>query len=39
MGVVVWTVNEGDDLAATAGAGVDAVISDRVADARSALGR
>jgi glycerophosphoryl diester phosphodiesterase len=39
MGVVVWTVNEADDLAAAAAAGVDVVISDRVADALSAVGR
>jgi glycerophosphoryl diester phosphodiesterase len=39
MGVVVWTVNEDDDLAAAAAAGVDVVISDRVAGALSALGR
>jgi len=39
MSVVVWTVNEPDDLSAVAGAGVDAVISDRVTEARLALGR
>jgi glycerophosphoryl diester phosphodiesterase len=39
MAVVVWTVNEPDDLSAMATAGVDTVISDRVTDARVALGR
>jgi glycerophosphoryl diester phosphodiesterase len=39
MALFVWTVNEPDDLASMAVAGVDAVISDRVTEARSALGR
>jgi glycerophosphoryl diester phosphodiesterase len=39
LGVAVWTVNEPDDLRAMRAAGVDVVISDRVADARRALGR
>jgi glycerophosphoryl diester phosphodiesterase len=39
MAVVVWTVNEPDDIAVTAAAGVDAVISDRVGGARAVLDR
>ena len=39
MGVVVWTVNEPQDVVAVAVAGVDAVISDRVGDSLAALGR
>jgi glycerophosphoryl diester phosphodiesterase len=39
LGVAVWTVNDAEDLAAAAAAGVDVVISDRVAEARTALGR
>jgi glycerophosphoryl diester phosphodiesterase len=39
MALVVWTVNEPDDLATMVAAGVDAVISDRVTEARRALGR
>lgn len=39
MSVVVWTVNEPQDVAAVAAAGVDAVISDRVTDSLGALGR
>ena len=38
MAVVVWTVNEPDDLRAVAAAGADAVISDRVETARAVLG-
>jgi len=37
MGVVAWTVNERDDIAAVAEAGCDVVISDRVTDAREVL--
>jgi glycerophosphoryl diester phosphodiesterase len=37
--VVAWTVNEPGEVAAMVAAGVDVVISDRVTDARQALGR
>jgi glycerophosphoryl diester phosphodiesterase len=39
MSVITWTVNEPGDLVAVAAAGVDGVISDRVTEAREALGR
>jgi glycerophosphoryl diester phosphodiesterase len=39
MGLLTWTVNEPDEVAAVGGAGVDGVISDRVIEARAALGR
>lgn len=39
MAVVTWTVNEPDDLAAVAAAGVDIVISDRVVETLRRLGR
>ncbi len=39
MGVVAWTVNEPGEVAAMVAAGADVVISDRVTDARQALGR
>lgn len=39
MSVCAWTVNEPADLAAVLAAGVDVVISDRVADVREALDR
>ncbi len=39
MGVVVWTVNEPEDLSAAVDAGVDVVISDRVTLALEVLGR
>jgi glycerophosphoryl diester phosphodiesterase len=39
MSVITWTVNEPGDLVAVAAAGVDGVISDRVAEARGVLGR
>jgi glycerophosphoryl diester phosphodiesterase len=39
LGVVVWTVNEPEDLRSMRAADVDVVISDRVADARRVLGR
>ena len=38
MAVVTWTVNEPSDLDAVVGAGVDAVITDRVADTLAHLG-
>ena len=38
MAVVTWTVNEPGDLDAVVGAGVDAVITDRVADTLAHLG-
>jgi glycerophosphoryl diester phosphodiesterase len=39
MGVLTWTVNEPVEVAAVAAAGVDGVISDRVGQTLSALGR
>ena len=39
MSVATWTVNEPHDVTAVAAAGVDIVISDRVADTPVALGR
>jgi glycerophosphoryl diester phosphodiesterase len=39
MSVVVWTVNEPQDVAAMAAAGVDGVITDRVSDSLAVLGR
>jgi glycerophosphoryl diester phosphodiesterase len=39
MSVLTWTVNERDDLASVAAAGVDGVITDHVTEAREALGR
>jgi glycerophosphoryl diester phosphodiesterase len=39
MGVLTWTVNGPQEVAAVAAAGVDGVISDRVTEARAALGR
>jgi glycerophosphoryl diester phosphodiesterase len=39
LGVATWTVNEAGEVAAVAAAGVDVVISDRVTDTLTALGR
>jgi glycerophosphoryl diester phosphodiesterase len=39
MSVITWTVNDPGDLVTVAAAGVDGVISDRVTEAREALGR